>query len=87
MVHQLNLVLKGEKPSRLNVALWLDVLRARQAGKDVAEFLGVPLLDQASEAVEGPNPDIVGVDGRRQKGSGVELRPNQPEPNGKKGTF
>ena len=64
MVHQLNLVLKGEEPSRQNVALFLDALRARQTGKDVAVFLGVPLLDQASEAVEGPKPDIGGVDGR-----------------------
>jgi hypothetical protein len=56
MVHQLNLVLKGEKPSRQNVALWLDALRARQVGKDVAEFLGVPLLDQIAKAVEGPSP-------------------------------
>ena len=46
MVHQLNLVFKGEEPSRQNVAFLLDALRARQTGKDVAEFLGVPLLDQ-----------------------------------------
>jgi hypothetical protein len=57
MVHQLNLVFNnGAEPSRLNVAIWLDAQRARQAGKDIAEFLGVPLLDQASDAVEDPNP-------------------------------
>jgi hypothetical protein len=56
MVHQLNLVLNGEEPSRQNVALWLDALRARQAGKGVAEFLGVPLLDHTAEAVERPKP-------------------------------
>jgi hypothetical protein len=61
MVHQLNLVLKGEEPSRQNVAFWLDALRARQAGKDVAEFLGVPLLDQTAEAVEGPKPAEAGA--------------------------
>jgi hypothetical protein len=59
MVHQLNLVLKGE-PSRQNVALWLDALRARQAGKDVADFLGVPLQDQTAETVEGPKPAEAG---------------------------
>jgi hypothetical protein len=56
MVHQLNLVLKGEEPSRQNVALCLNALRARQTGKDIAEFLGVPLLDQTAEAVERPKP-------------------------------
>jgi hypothetical protein len=56
MVHQLNLVLKREDPSRQNVALLLDALRAQRTGKAVAEFLGVPLLDQTAEAVEGPKP-------------------------------
>jgi hypothetical protein len=61
MVHQLNLVLSHEeKPSRLNVAIWLDALLAWQAGNDIAGLLGVPLLDYASEAAEESRPGIVG---------------------------
>jgi hypothetical protein len=49
MVQQLNLVLKEQEPSRLKVAVYGDALRARQAGKDIAEFLGVPLIETAED--------------------------------------
>ena len=74
MVHQLNLVLEEQEPSRLKMAVYRDALRARQAGKDIAEFLGVPLLDQAPSAVEGAEPGLGGVDGRQAERSAAADR-------------
>jgi hypothetical protein len=57
--YQLNLVLHGESEPRLNLAGHSDDRWMREAGRQLADFLGVPLIDQARTSVrnEGPVPE------------------------------
>jgi hypothetical protein len=41
-----NVVFRGPTPSRLTIACGPDWPWMRQAGREVAEFLGVPLVDR-----------------------------------------
>jgi hypothetical protein len=52
--YEFNLVLRGPDTPRFNLARGVDWMWMRQAGREVAEFLGVPLTDQL---YHGPHPE------------------------------
>jgi hypothetical protein len=54
MVHQLNLALKDADQTRLNIAIYSDVMQARHAGRSLAWLLGVPLADQVEHGLVKP---------------------------------
>ncbi len=80
-VYQLNLVFTDADPSqvypagardqgwarRMNIACPMDGYWARQAGRDLAAFLGVPLIDLTASAQPNPRPAGL-VDGAEKTG-------------------
>ena len=48
--YQLNLVMADAYEDRLNITEDSDLGFTRQAGQQVADFLGVPLLDQIADS-------------------------------------
>jgi hypothetical protein len=51
--YQLNLVLEDDRPGRLNLSNHSNCQATREAGAELARFLGVPFLDESS-AASGP---------------------------------